>query len=353
MPEIRKDPVVGRWVVFSPDRLRRPMNHRFPETTSITPESDPFVEGHESYTPAEVYAARPNDSAPNTPGWDVRVVPNRFPALKIEGELNKEAVGFYDRMNGVGAHEVVIETPRSGEEMEDLELSHIVQILKAYRSRMTDLSKDGRFKYVLVFKNVGPQAGASLRHAHSQIIALPVIPIVVKEKLASAQRYFEVKDRCIFEDILRNEVKSGDRLVYENAGFAAYCPFASRFPFELCVMPRKQSPDFSGCVDHDLVLLADALKRVLSAYKVGLGQPNYNLIIHTAPLRRPRTGYWGSIQFDYRWHIEILPRLSGIAGFEFGTGFYINPVLPEEAAEFLRSVDITQGKSNPAEGGNK
>jgi UDPglucose--hexose-1-phosphate uridylyltransferase len=337
MPEIRKDPVVGRWVVFSPERLHRPMDY------SISPASssgDPFQEGHESFTPPEVYAVRENGGGPNTPGWTVRVVPNRFPALRVEGNLDKEAVGFYDRMNGIGAHEVVIETPLSNQELEDLDLAAVVHVLKAWRARMIDLMKDGRFRYLMVFKNVGALAGASQNHAHSQIIALPVTPIVLKEKLIAAREYFLAKDRNLFEDILRNEIKARERMVFENAGYGVFCPFASRFSFETCVMPRHQQADFHKTSDHDLVLLADMLKRILRAYARGLDRPNYNLVLHTAPLRWPRAGHWQTLDFDFRWHIEILPRLSGVAGFEFGTGFYINPVLPESAAHFLRGVKV-------------
>lgn len=336
MPEIRKDPLLGRWVVFSPERLRRPIEFKL--ETLENPEENPFLPGNEHFTPNEVFAFRNEGTEPNKEGWRVRVVPNKFPALRIEGELEREAVGFYDLVSGIGAHEVVIETPDPGQALELQELSGITEVLTAYRSRMNDLSRDQRFRYIIAFKNVGPLAGASLSHPHSQIIAIPVTPITIREKLEAAQSYFEKKDRNIFADILRNERKTRDRMVYENAGFTAFCPYASRFPFEVCIMPRKQSPDFPKASDHDLVLLADVLKRVLTAYRVGLNAPDYNLIINTAPIRRPRKGYWSTLDFDFRWHIEILPRMAGVAGFEFGTGFHINPTLPEEAARFLREV---------------
>ncbi|MEM9399247.1 MAG: DUF4931 domain-containing protein [Verrucomicrobiota bacterium] len=339
MPEIRKDAVVGRWVVFSPERLRRPVNSLVMEKPEPgTPDSDPFSEGNEQYTPPEVFAIRHEGSEPNGPGWQVRVVPNRFPALRIEGSLDKEAVGFYDRVNGVGAHEVVIESPKTDEALEDQKLAGVANVLKAYRKRAQDLSHDKRFRYVLVFKNVGALAGASIFHAHSQIIALPMTPTIVREKLITAQKYYLQKDRNIFEDILRNELKTNERLVFENAGFAAFCPFASRFPFEMCIMPRLQSPHFHESDDHQLFLLADAIRKVLRALREAAGAPDYNLIIHTAPIKRTDKPDMQTSRHDYRWHIEILPRLTGIAGFEFGTGFHINPVLPEEAARVLKEV---------------
>ncbi|MFH1067801.1 MAG: DUF4931 domain-containing protein [bacterium] len=338
MPELRKDPVAGRWVVFSPERLRRPVHIQCKPQLQAAEQENPFLSGNEAYTLPEIFAIRDPGSAPNKPGWRVRVVANLFPALRIEGELEKEAFGFYDRMNGIGAHEVIIETPDPNMALDQQPIAGIADVLRAFRSRMLDLAKDTRFRYILVFKNFGAAAGATLPHPHSQLIAMPVVPIAVKEKLKAAMQYYRWKDRNLFGDILNNERKSGDRMVYENAGFSAFCPFASRFPFELCIMPRKQSPDFSSESDHNLVLLADVLKRVLQAYRRGLSAPDYNLIIHTAPLRYPRKDYWMSIDQDFWWHIEILPRMAGMAGFEFGTGFYINPVFPEESARFLRGV---------------
>jgi len=343
MPELRKDPVVGRWIVFSPERQIRPDRFRCEELPATRPEEDPFLEGHEAYTPGEVYAIRPGGGAANTPGWQVRVVPNRFPALRVEGQLDREAVGFYDRMNGVGAHEVVVETPHPKQVLEKQSLSGVARVLEACRCRIIDLSRDIRLHYILVFKNHGARAGATMPHPHTQLIAMPVTPIVVKEKLTAARAYYLEKDRNLFEDILKAERKTGDRVVFENDGFVAFCPFASRFPFETCIMPKKQSPDFHATSDGDLVLAAEAIQRVLGAYATALDQPDYNLILHTAPFRRSRRpDAWSTIDFDFRWHIEILPRLTGIAGFEFGTGFYINPTLPEEAANVLREA-MTNG----------
>jgi UDPglucose--hexose-1-phosphate uridylyltransferase len=341
MPELRKDPVVGRWIVFSPERQIRPERYRCEEMPPTRPEDDPFLEGHETYTPPELYAIRPNGGAANSPGWQVRVVPNRFPALRVEGDLEKEAIGFYDRMNGIGAHEVIVETPHPKLPLEKQSLQGVTRVLEACRSRILDLSKDIRMHYILIFKNQGARAGATMPHAHTQLIALPVTPIVVKEKLTAARAYYLEKDRNLFEDILKAERKAGDRVVFENDGFTAFCPFASRFPFETCLMPRRQQADFHATSDADLVHLAEALQKTLAAYATALNHPDYNLILHTAPFRRSRRpDSWTTIDADFRWHIEILPRLTGVAGFEFGTGFYINPTLPEEAANVLREAIV-------------
>jgi UDPglucose--hexose-1-phosphate uridylyltransferase len=233
MPELRKEPFSGRWVVFSPERKQRPQEFPvFPLPKTL----NAFLGGHEELTPPEVFAVRAAGTLPNKPGWRVRVVPNRFPALRIEGDLNPEAVGFYDKINGIGAHEVIIETPLAEPSLESLPVDHIADVLKAYRARTLDLMRDTRFRYILIFKNQGPLAGASLSHAHSQLIALPITPLAVKQKLQTCRKYYEDKERCLFEDLLRQEQKEGTRVVYENNGFAVFCPYASRFTFEHCIM---------------------------------------------------------------------------------------------------------------------
>jgi UDPglucose--hexose-1-phosphate uridylyltransferase len=214
MPELRKDPVVGRWVVFSPERQIRPERYKCEELAPTRPEDDPFLEGHEGYTPAELYAIRPGGGSANGPGWQLRVVSNRFPALRVEGELEKEAVGFYDRMNGIGAHEVIVETPHPQLVLEKQNLAGIARVFDACRARILDLSRDARLHYVLVFKNHGALAGATMPHPHSQLIAMPVTPIVLKEKLAAARAYYLEKDRSLFGDILQAERKIGDRVVF-------------------------------------------------------------------------------------------------------------------------------------------
>ncbi|MCX7887298.1 MAG: DUF4921 family protein [Verrucomicrobiae bacterium] len=341
MPELRKDPIVGRWVIVASERSKRPSEYApQPVEPVVDLHKDPFAEGNEHMTPPEIYAVRKPGSQPNGPGWYVRVVPNRFPALRIEGDLDKEAWGIYDKMNGIGAHEVIIETPDPNLQLEQQPIDGIVRVLEAYRARMQDLLRDPRFRYILIFKNHGHQAGASLPHPHSQLIATPVTPKHVKEKLEGAMRYFAYKDRSIFEDILRQELREGTRLVYENPGFVVFCPFASRFPFEVTILPRRQSADFHTIQPEEIHLLADALKTALQKLNKALNHPQYNYIIHTAPARRPRQGYWTTIDMDFRWHIEILPRLTLIAGFEVGSGFFINPTPPEEAAKYLREITV-------------
>ena len=240
MPELRKDPIVGRWVIISTDRAKRPTDF-VRETMKIKGGFCPFCYGNESKTPPEILAYRPstNGNAPqkDSPGWTVRVVPNKFPALGIEGNLNKQAEGMFDKMNGVGAHEVIVETPDHNMSLATLPSKRIEDVLWAFRDRILDLKKDRRFKYILLFKNHGEAAGASLEHSHSQLIALPILPIYVVEELQGAKQYYIYKERCVFCDIIRQETDNGIRIVGENDDFMTLAPYAPRFPFETWILP--------------------------------------------------------------------------------------------------------------------
>lgn len=340
MPDLRQDPVVKRWVIVSTERSRRPNDFTDHNNHLPTTAVDPLAEGNEHLTPPEIYAVRNHGTEANKPGWRVRVVPNKYPVLRVEGSLDKEGEGIYDRMNGIGAHEVVVENPKQDVQLEELPLDHVAAVVDTYRIRMTDLLRDMRFRYVLVFKNFGYGAGATLSHPHSQIIATPVTPIAVKDKLAGAQEYYDQKERSIFADILKQELKDTRRVVCQNAGFVCFCPYASRFPFELCIMPRRSRADFHKIEHQEVSQLADILKMSLLKLRRGLNKPQYNYLIHTAPVRHPKKNYWTTLEEDFCWHIEITPRLTQIAGFEVGTGFYVNPVPPEDAAQFLKDVEV-------------
>ena len=288
-------------------------------------------------------AWRKASTTPNTPGWDVRVIPNKFPALIIEGEVNRTGMGIYDMMSGIGAHEVIVETPNHDQNIPDLPDEHVEKILWAYKQRIVDLEKDKRFRYILVFKNYGTAAGASLTHPHSQLIATPITPRYIKMELSNSRNYFQEKERCIFCDMIRQELGGGERLVYENEYFVCFTPFGSRFPFELWLMPRRHEHGFQLLPDEERIQLARCLKDVLTRLKRTLNDPPYNYVLHTAPNPVTRPGkpdYWGTIQYDFHWHIEIIPRLTMQAGFEWGSGLYINPTAPEEAAKYLREVKI-------------
>ena len=335
MPELRKDPVVGRWVIISTERSRRPTNF----TPVVMEKSDagcPFCPGNEDNTPPEVMAFRPAEGRPNGPGWSVRVVPNKFPALQIEGTLDRRGEGLYDKMNGVGAHEVVIETPDHTQDLADLSVEHLQLVLEAYRQRAVDLHRDRRFRYVLIFKNHGAQAGATLEHPHTQLIATPIVPKLVQEELDGARRYFELKERCVFCDIVQQETDemNGRRVVSTSERFVALEPFAPRFPFETWILPREHDASFQNVTDAgEFADLARILKDTLARLNLALDHPPFNFVIHTSPVSD------GDLEY-YHWHLEIIPSLSRVAGFEIGSGFHINPTPPEDAAQYLREITV-------------
>lgn len=346
MPELRKDPISERWVVISSERGKRPSDFKMPSVAeeSIGSEKNcPFCGGNEAKTPPEINAWRTGGSKPDTPGWDVRMIQNKFPALTTKGDVNRTGMGIFDMMSGIGAHEVIVETPQHNLTIPDMEDDQVVKILWAYKQRIVDLEKDKRFRYVLVFKNYGKTAGASLAHPHSQLISTPITPRYVKMELSNARAYFLEKERCIFCDIIRQELGSGERMVFENEYFVAFTPFASRFPFEIWILPRRHEYGFQILPDEERLLLAQCLKDILARLKACLNDPPFNYVLHTAPNPVPRPGkpdYWGTIKYDFHWHIEIIPRLTKMAGFEWGSGLYINPTAPEQAAKFLRDVKI-------------
>ncbi len=332
MPELRKDPITGTWVIISSERKKRPKYYLPPpEQDATSPETCPFCPGNEAMTPPEIAAYRPGGGPANGPGWAWRVFPNKFPALRVEGELSKSAEGFYDKMNGIGAHEVLVETARHGESLVSLEQDELQQVLAAMCNRILDLRRDIRLRYVMVFKNKGAAAGATLAHSHAQLIALPVIPIRVQEELQGAESHFLHKERCLFCDIISYESEVNRRVLWEDEHFIILAPYAPRFPFEFAVYPRKHRHAFENSSPQELTDLAGLLKNFLERIDKSLNQPDYNLILHNSPFNRNAEEY-------YHWHLEFAPILTRVAGFEWGSGFYINPVPPEEAVQVLKTI---------------
>ncbi|MFA6383856.1 MAG: galactose-1-phosphate uridylyltransferase [Candidatus Omnitrophota bacterium] len=333
MSELRRDPIAGRWVIVTTDDPNKPEDYDHDEPQNWRPGACPFCYGNESSTPSEIIAIRNNGTAANTPGWQVRVVPNKFPALQIEGDLERRPLGMYDMTSGIGAHEIVIESPYHHKDLSDLLDSEVANILHMYFQRALDLEKDRRFKYVMIFKNNGHGAGASLEHPHTQIIALPMVPKIVKEEIRGAKNYFEYRERCIFCDIIRQEVEDKERIVMENRNFMAFCPFVSRFPFEIWIMPKKHASYFCQTPVEQIPDLAVMLKGIIARVKKVFGNTAYNFIIHTSPINSD-----GQAMDSYHWHLEFMPKLTRVAGFEWGTGFYLVPTPPELAAKFLREA---------------
>jgi len=312
MTELRKDPIIDNWVIISTERGRRPLDYKI-KTEEKKKDNCVFCEGNE--------------------------VPNKYPALKMEKrEAALEKVGMFEKMDGLGVHEVIIETPHHYKDFNDLSIDNIVLILKTYRQRYLDLYREKRIKYILIFKNYGIDGGASLEHPHSQLIATPIIPQRVKEELRGAKEYFDHNGRCIFCDYIKQEIKSKNRLIKETEKYVAISPFAARFPFETWILPKCHNACYEETSDNDILGLAGIMKEILFRIKKKLSNPPYNFIIHTAPSKEFSTREWPGLDKKYHWHIEIIPRLTKIAGFEWGTGFYINTTSPEEAARILNSI---------------
>lgn len=343
MPQLRKDPVTREWVIIAAERSRRPSDFRVNEETLTRPvfsPNCPFCPGNELMTPGEVLAYRNSYSPPNSPDWWVRVVPNKFPALSIEGDLDRSGVGMYDMMNGIGAHEVLIECPEHDRSLADVPLKQAQEALWAYRDRCLDLMQDRRFKYILLFRNHGRVAGASLEHPHSQLIALPMVPREVTLMMEGAARYYDYHERCVYCDMVKQEINFGERIVCQNADFIAFCPFAAKYPFETWIMSRQHVSSLiqedRGRINAFAALLQEALQRIGET----LHYPPFNFTLHTAPINPERDRDSQGAR-DFHWHLAIMPRLTIAAGFEMGTGIYINVTTPEDAARHLRSVDVS------------
>src|SRR3954451_19886575 len=283
MPELRRDPISGRWVIISTDRQKRPHDFHFERATALGRERCPFCAGREAMTPPEVLAYRPAGGEPNTPGWQVRVVPNKFPALQVEGTLDRAGDGMFDRMSGIGAHEVIIETPDHDRSLAAMSEPEIERVLWAYRERILDLKQDHRLRYILVFKNRGAAAGATLEHTHSQLIALPIVPDFVREEIDGARRHFALKERCVYCDIIHQELRDDRRVIQENADIIAISPYAPRFAFETWLLPKRHGARFEEASRPEYESLARLLRAVLQRMNRALETPPFNLVLHTSP----------------------------------------------------------------------
>ncbi len=333
MPELRKDPILGRWIIIARERSKRPTDFVV-EPPQTRGGFCPLCPENEKTTPGEVLVyGRPSDRPANSSGWQLRVVPNKFPALVIEGEIDKQGEGLYDRMNGLGAHEVVIESPNHEDRFTYLPHEQMILTFRAFRDRIRDLSRDERFSYVMVFKNYGKAAGASLEHSHSQLVALPILPRMLVSELDGSLSYFKYKDRCVFCDIIRQEIQQDIRLVCENDKFVTLAPFAPRMPFEMWIMPKKHQSSYVEQDEESLGSLTDIFSESLRRLDACIPGVPYNFVLHTQPLRSEPLEH-------YHWHFEIVPKLTSIAGFEWGTGFYINPMPPEDTCRYLREIKL-------------
>ena len=332
MIELRRNPILSEWIIINDNRE---VEHTIKSKKNDDEEKlCPFCAGKENLTPRAIMALDKNGNfAQDMKNWDIRVIPNNKPILAIESTLNRRADGVYDKMNGAGAHEIIIETPDHNKKIQDYSITELSRIFDVMQSRINDLKNDSRFEYILAFKNHGLEAGETLTHSHTQLVAMPIIPKVIKEEMNVSKKYYEFKERCLFCDIIDQEISSGARIVTETSNFVAFVPYASRYPFETWILPKEHGTDFCCINDKskkdDLAsILISVMKRL---YKV-LDNPSYNFVMHLLPLKTSFLPY-------YHWHIEIVPKITKFTGFELGTGMYVNPTIPEETAKFLREAE--------------
>lgn len=333
MSEIRQDPTTKEWVIIASNRVKRP--HDFVkkrQKRSLHPyePSCPFCLGNEHLSPEEILRYPTEGSS----SWRVRVVNNKYPALVPQGSTRLiEEVSFFTKMDGVGVHDVIIETPLHNRFIPLMEDQEVEELLTVYRERYNQLSRDPRVKLIIIFKNHGGGAGTSLIHPHSQLVATPVVSAELKRQFEVAMAHYNDTGRCLYQDIIDHELKVGERIVMDTEGFVVFHPFASRMPFETWIMPKKRQTSFGKIPTKDLASLAQVLRITLLKLYLSLHDPDFNYAIHTAPVGDENKDY-------YLWHIRIVPRLTSIAGFEIGSGMYINATFPEETADFIRNFKL-------------
>jgi UDPglucose--hexose-1-phosphate uridylyltransferase len=336
MPELRQDPVSQRWVIIAQDRENRPNEFvDVPVKREVT--RCPFCAGNEAETPEAVAVYSTGHSQPHggqPARWQVRVVPNKYPAVRSElnGPIRHDAFGA--STSAAGVHEVIIEAPQHVASLTELDDDQLRLTWLSYRDRMSEHARNPRWKYGQIFKNVGAAAGSSIEHAHSQLIVLHHVPADITTELSNAAYYQEQHQRPLFGDLIERELAAGERIVAVNDDFVAFCPFASRFPYEVWALPRRQQPRFqagvtAGATDDEMGGMGSFVQKILQRMEAVLNRPAYNFFLHTAPFDTLAHDY-------YHWHVEIFPRLTKAAGFEWSTGYFINPVAPEEAALALR-----------------
>jgi len=328
--QLRRDPITRSWVI-----------QQMTEVSWTKAGVCPLCPGHEAMCPPNLYVY-PLGAA----SWQVRVIPHRNPVYRIEGDPARQAEGLYDKMRNLGAHEVVVEHPDHTLQLEDLSDDQVVQALRAYVARITDLKKDPRFRHVTLFRNVGPEAGQTLDHPHSEITATPFIPRRSAYELRAALAHYENKERCLFCDIVKQELDQRVRAVEWNELFLAFCPFASRVPYETWVLPIYHHASFEEDVTsserewHLARLLKSTLRRLSMVAKAS------HLVLHTSPNRnvKPyRADAWRTLADDYHWHIEILPIIPGKArSYSFKEVYFNSLPPPEIAAKELREVETTR-----------
>ncbi len=344
MPELRENLATKRWVIIATERAKRPEDFiKKKEAPCAHPPYDPncpFCEGNEEMSKEEILGYRKEGAGFGGKGWYVRVVPNKFPALipsqSSEVEVKRSKSGIYLYMEGVGKHEVVIENTAHNKTVATMTIEEVERIIKAYHDRYLALDWDPRYKLIIIFRNQGSLAGASQVHPHSQIVATAVVPHHIREAFYEAQRYFDELGKCVFCDMIKSEIREKERIILQNDKFIAFVPYAAMVPYEVWILPLAHATSFADLQPEDVRPLAQILQNILAKFYHSLNNPDYNYCIRSVP-------HYSACEPYYHWYVQILPRLTTVAGFEIGSGLNINIALPEESAKFLREFKIEKG----------
>lgn len=330
MSQLRKDPFGPTWVIFSPE-----LGLETSDFSSVSRDFDSSIlaPGNEIFLDKEIFALRPNNSKINQPNWTIRVIENPDALLEAR-ELKMHSNQMFSYANNSGYQEIIVEHPNPKMSIEDMPLDHLVDILKVYRDRMEKLSAKPGIRHIQLTRNVGKEAGSRYDHPHAQILAVGVRNRWLSEEMNAAKTYYKEHQSCLFCDVLETELSAKERLISANENFVAISPYAAKTPFETWILPKRHDSNFSSIKSTSLKDLASLLKDVIRAINGSLNYPPYNLMLHTLPIKGENR---------YHWHIELLPRLTKRSGFDWSSGFYVNPTPPEDATKILKEALALQG----------
>ena len=333
MPEFRQNKATKEWVIISPERAKRPsdflQDKEKKEPAPSFMKTCPFCVGNEEMTPKDVYRY------PQKGPWQVRVTPNKFAALQPNLTATRTHVGSFLAAKGFGIAEVLIESPQHNQTIATMPRNEVSAVLSAYRDRHREISKNKNINLITIFRNHGIKAGTSLEHPHSQLIATPIVPPHVRYPIERAIIHYDQYGSCVYCEMVEEERSQKEREIIDSDNFYSFCPFAARTPFESRIYPKRHTASFDQISDDEIEELALVLKNTLLKIRNCLGNPDYNYVIRSAPVGDDHARYM-------HWYIVIIPKVTTPAGFEIGSGIYINSMAPEDSARFLRETE-TEG----------
>jgi UDPglucose--hexose-1-phosphate uridylyltransferase len=333
MHELRKDPLLNRWVVVLKDSM--PPDY-YREITNIakkdfSPKDCPLC--MENKHLKEIFSIRDNSNR-----WFTKVIPSINPIFQIECDLGRKGIGMYDKMNSVGANEIIIESSDHNKPSEEVGIDQFIRVIKTYKNRISELEKDPRLRYTFIYKDTGKSAEKFHFHPHSQVISTPVIPKGIKEELDGARSYFQYKERCIFCDVLNEELRMEKRIIMESRNFVSFVPFAPSSAFDFWLLPKRHNCAFQDIDEDEIEDLSLVLVTLIKKIKKLFKDLSYSYIIHSAPNRMPRRNHWHTLGEDFHWHIEVMLNLTTKNNFEWNSEFCLLTTSPEDAAKYIKEA---------------